>query len=250
MSKVSVVHQQPCQVLSQIQPGAQREDLVPHWDSLTKGICNELCPCPKQLQFSLWLQWSPSSQGTNADCSALLQGSLMVTWGPAWAKEHKAAASLCLYLLAQTHIHTLQGHLRLHCCCLPNASQAGWETGAAHSVLLTCTAVMNSEPANWNINVLVNYRKEPTHSEVCSTTAWLFGMMNTHNSSRFQQEVRAFALFKFKFIIKNKSIARYKSPYPAVQIVKNMKEICYTRRKSLAVKIIQKGYSDEPLHYL
>lgn len=74
------------------------------------------------------------------------------------------------------------------------ASQAGWETGAAHSVLLTCTAVMNSEPANWNINDLVNCRKEPTHSEVCSTIAWLFGMMNTHNPSRFQQEGRAFAL--------------------------------------------------------
>lgn len=53
---------------------------------------------------------------------------------------------------------------------------------------------MNSEPANWNINDLVNYEKEPTQSEVCSTITWLFGMMNTHSSSRFQQEVRGFAL--------------------------------------------------------
>lgn len=104
--------------------GSRSTQGQPH--CITKGICHELCPCPKQLQFSLWLKWSPSSQGTNADCSALLWGCRMVTWGPAWAKEHKAAPSLCHYLLAQTHIHTLQGHPRLHCSRIPNASSTGW----------------------------------------------------------------------------------------------------------------------------
>lgn len=195
MTKASAVQQQPCQLFSEIQLGTQREDRVLHRNSPTasqresamscahvQNRCNLVCDCSEV----------PAAKEPTGTVESCCRGSWMVTWGPAWAQEHKAAPSVCFTCWLR-HIHTLQGPLRLHCCCIPE-SQAAWETGAAHSVLFTCTAVMNSEPANWNINDLVNYRKEPTHSEVCSTIAWLFGMMNTHNSSRFQQEGRGFAL--------------------------------------------------------
>lgn len=129
MTKVSAVHQQPCQVLLQIQPGAQRDDCVPHWDSPAtsrrasamsfahvQNSCNLVCDCSEV----------PAAKEPRQTVQPCCRGSWMETWGPAQAKEHKAAPSLCHYLLAQTHIHTLQGHLRLHCCCLPNTSLTGW----------------------------------------------------------------------------------------------------------------------------
>lgn len=79
MTKVSAVHQQPCQVLSQIQRGTQREDCVPHQDSPTASqrvSAVSFAHVQNSFNLVLWLQGSPSSQGTNADCSALLQGIL------------------------------------------------------------------------------------------------------------------------------------------------------------------------------
>lgn len=129
MTKVSAVHQQPGQVLSQTQFGAQREDLVPHLDSptasqrasamssaLVQSSCYLVCDCSEV----------PAAKEPTETVQPCCRGSWVVTWGLAWAKKHKAALSLCHYLLAQTHIHSLQGHLRLHCCCSPNASLTGW----------------------------------------------------------------------------------------------------------------------------
>lgn len=198
MTKVSAVQQQPCQMLSQIQLGAQREDHVPHRDSPTasqrasamsfahvQNSCNLVCDWSEVPAAKEPMQTVPPCCGD----AGWWPGNLPE---PRSTRQHPHCAITCWLR-----------HTSTPCRAIPDstapvsqmpAAQADWETGAAHSVLLTCTAVMNSEPANWNINDLVNYRKEPAHSEVCSTIAWLFGMMNTHNSSRFQQEVRGFAL--------------------------------------------------------
>lgn len=163
---------------------------------ITKGICSELCPCPRQFQFSLWI--AGKSQQPRNQCRLFSLAAGDPGWWPGDLPEPRSIRQHphCAITCWLRHIST-PCRATSDCTAAVSqtpASQAAWNTGAAHSVLLTCTTVMNSEPANWNINDLVNYRKEPTHSEVCSTIAWLFGMMNTHNSSKFQQEVRTFAL--------------------------------------------------------
>lgn len=129
MTKVSSVHQQPCQVLSQIQRGTQREDCVLHQDSPTASQrASAVSFAHVQNSFNLvcGCREVPAAKEPMQTVQPCCRGSWMVTWGPAWAEEHKAAPSVCHNLLAQTHFHTLQSHLSLHCCCIPNASFTGW----------------------------------------------------------------------------------------------------------------------------